>query len=95
MKKNLNMSSQEVATESEVSMTPPAAPANPSSPKKNGSMVTPTHTPIRNKALESLKNSQTPKSPFLQIPATPVMQRLGYGTGSLIFLVLKQPLHFY
>lgn len=48
----------------------------------SGEFCTPPQiTPVRNRALDKLKGSQDTKSPMLQIPESPVMQRLGYGTG--------------
>lgn len=51
-------------------------------PVSGGEFCTPPQvTPVRNRALDKLKGSQDARSPMLQIPESPVMQRLGYGTG--------------
>ncbi|CAL8070435.1 unnamed protein product [Orchesella dallaii] len=57
----------------------------------SASLCTPKQNPIRHRALENLMRDRVSKSPQLQIPASPVMARLGYGTGVGVFLLERSP----
>ncbi|ODM99289.1 Lymphokine-activated killer T-cell-originated protein kinase [Orchesella cincta] len=66
-------------------------PTSVSSGNGSSSMCTPKQNPIRLRALENLMKERVSKSPQLQIPASPVMERLGYGTGVGVFLLERSP----
>ncbi|PIK52247.1 putative lymphokine-activated killer T-cell-originated protein kinase-like [Apostichopus japonicus] len=51
---------------------------------------TPTH-PSRHSRTPFLNRSSTDQSPVITIPASPFMERLGYGTGVSVYLLERSP----
>lgn len=71
----------------------PGSQSSQESMSNDGLLSTPRQNLLRNPAVDRLRQGgNTPKSPVLKIPESPVMQRLGYGTGVGVYLLERSPM---